>query len=140
MPLQRPQTLPQIPSIDEIVPIAHRQIIQNRKTIDAIIESIDSSTACFNNTILPIANMENIQSGEQCVIQALRFASPDKTTQHAAEKAEKMWQDYEAEVDKRTDLYVLVKAVDQGRRARFRIGEIPEPYAIALHSMWPWLS
>ncbi|PMD39476.1 metallopeptidase MepB [Hyaloscypha variabilis F] len=111
MPLQRPQALPQIPSIDEIVPIAHRQITQNRKTIDAIIQGTDPSTACFDNKILPIANMENIQSGEQCVIQALRFAAPDKATQDAAEKAEKMWQDYEAEVDRRTDRYALVKAV-----------------------------
>jgi uncharacterized protein YifE (UPF0438 family) len=41
----------------------------------------------------------------------LRYASPAKATQYAVEEAEKLWLEYSAEVDNRTDLYVLLNAV-----------------------------
>lgn len=106
-----PQLLPLVPVKDDILPTAQRHVIEHQRTIDAIVNSVDPSDATFDNVLLPIANLENKQSGERAVISGLRYASPNVETQHAVEEAEKLWLDYANQVDERLDLFNLIKMV-----------------------------
>lgn len=113
-----PQPLPYNLGADEIVPLTIQQIDAERKLIDGITDSIDVSTACFGNVVRPFVELENAQAGERAVIAALKYCSPSLECQHAVEKAEVMWQEYDSNL--RLDLYALVKAV----KAR---GEVVDP-------------
>lgn len=68
--------------------------MEHHRTIDAIVNGVKASDATFFNVLLPIATLENKQSGERATISALRYASPDAETQHAVEGAEKLWLEY----------------------------------------------
>ena len=71
-----PQPLPRILSADEIIPTIIRHIEDYRKLIDNITETIDVSTAFFENVIRPLVELENVQAGEQAVIDALKYCPP----------------------------------------------------------------
>ncbi|KAK8932403.1 hypothetical protein VCV18_000939 [Metarhizium anisopliae] len=68
--------------------------MEHHRTIDAIANSVKPSDATFVNVLLPIAKLENKQSGERAIISALRYASPDAETQRAVEEAEKLGLEY----------------------------------------------
>lgn len=108
-----PQPLPRILGADEIIPTMTRHIDAHRKLIDNITKTINVSTACFENVIRPLVELENVQAGEKAVIDALKYCSPSLECQHAVDKGEAMWQEYFSNT--RRDLYILVKAVkDRG--------------------------
>lgn len=77
-----------------ILPTAQRLVMEHHRTIDAIVNSVKPSDATFVNVLLPIAKLENKQSGERAIISALRYASPDAETQRAVEEAEKLGLEY----------------------------------------------
>ena len=108
-----PQPLPHILGADEIIPTTIQQIDAERKLVDNVTEAIDVSNASFDNVVRPLVELENAQAGERAVIAALKYCSPSLECQHAVEKAEAMWQEYDSNL--RLDLYVLVEAVkDRG--------------------------
>ncbi|RFU30370.1 hypothetical protein B7463_g5987, partial [Scytalidium lignicola] len=110
MPLQ---PLPRILGADEIIPTLTRHTDAHRKLIDNITETINVSTACFENVIRPLVELENVQAGEKAVIDALKYCSPSLECQHTVDKGQAMLQEYSS--NKRRDLYILVKAVkDRG--------------------------
>uniref|UniRef100_A0A1Y1K5G8 Uncharacterized protein n=1 Tax=Photinus pyralis TaxID=7054 RepID=A0A1Y1K5G8_PHOPY len=86
--------------------------MEHHRTIDAIVNSVEPSDATFANVLLPIAKLENKQSGERAIISALRDASPDAETQHAVEVAEKLWLEYANTVVERPDLSELIQPVN----------------------------
>ena len=108
MQRQPPQPLPRIPRTEEIVLTAHRLKAEKQTLID---NSVDIANACFKNVARPLADLENKHSDEEVIIYALRYAAPEKETQHAVEAAEKVWQELSAEINKRTDFYALLRAV-----------------------------
>lgn len=108
-----PQPLPRIPQTHEIVPAAQRHNDERRALVNYIVGTVDASRAQFSNTLLPLAELENKHSGEQCIIAALRHVSPDRPTQAAAEEAERIWRSYWLEEEQRADLYYLISAVDR---------------------------
>ncbi|OAQ57440.1 peptidase family M3 [Pochonia chlamydosporia 170] len=111
MPEEMSQHLPLIPNLAHIINIARRHVADHRNVIDTIMTEVTIVTARFSNVMGPIAEVENTQSGEKAVIAALRFAAMEKAMQHAVEEAEKIWLEYNAEVDKNTTLFNLLWAV-----------------------------
>lgn len=106
-----PQPLPLLPSSDEIVAIIQRLNEEHCNVIDNIVQTVTPLTATFHNVLKPVAEIENIQSGQRHVIAALRYAAPELNTQRAVEEAEQMDLEYQASIFKRTDFLKLVQAI-----------------------------
>src|SRR3569833_3038760 len=104
-----PQPLPRLPSAGEIVPTIQRHVEETRKLINDIKDTVTSATASFDNVIRPLAELENSQAGEQAVIDALKYCSPDAECRNSSEQAKQIWTEYKSHKDR--GLYVLVKAV-----------------------------
>lgn len=111
IPKEMSQHLPLLPNLADITNTAQRHVAEHRIVIDTIMSEVTIVTARFSNVMAPIAELENKQSGEKATIAALRFAAMEKAMQHAVEEAEKIWLDYNAEVDKNTTLFNLLWAV-----------------------------
>lgn len=107
-----PQPPPRILGEGEIIPTMTQHIEAHRKLSDTITESVNGATACFDNVIKPLAELENTQLGEKAVIDALKYYSPGQDCPHVVDKAQALWQEYIS--DKRLDLYVLIEAVKDG--------------------------
>jgi metallopeptidase MepB len=115
-----PQPLPCIPSVDEIIPIIRRNAEEYLSLISTIEKTIEPSAACFNNVIAPIVRLEDIQSGGEAVIAALKYAAPDKAIQKAVEDAWAVAREVYGKVSSQTGLYILFKAVkDKGEPLDF---------------------
>ncbi|KAG8422512.1 hypothetical protein J3459_010313 [Metarhizium acridum] len=80
--------------------------MEHHRTVDAIVNSVEPFDATFANVLLPIAKLENKQSGERAIISALRYASSDAETQH--------WPEYASTVLERPDLFQLIQSVNNG--------------------------
>lgn len=86
-----PQSLPRVPTTEEIVPAMHR-IINEYNTIRALIlETTTPTTATFNNVMLPLAQVENSVQGELGMIDMLQYGSPSLATQGAFDEARKLY-------------------------------------------------
>ncbi|OAQ64338.1 peptidase family M3 [Pochonia chlamydosporia 170] len=107
------QPLPRLPRQDEILTIAQCHVSEHRKVIADNTTSVSISSACFDNVLGPIAEIENRQSGERAVILALRYTAVDIVTQEVVEEAERMWLKYSAEVDQNLTLFKLLHAIQK---------------------------
>src|SRR5690242_11128617 len=92
------QPLPYILSIDDILPTINRHIKEHGDLVARILRDVDHSAARFDNVLEPLAHLENAQAGEQAVIEALKYCSPDKGCQQVAEQAQELWRAYSATV------------------------------------------
>lgn len=100
-----------MPSSDKILATTQRFNEDHCNLINDIVRNVSPSTAGFSDVLRPIADIGNLQSGERHVIAALRYASPDLSTQHAVEEAEVEDLAYQASIYKRRELFGLVQAV-----------------------------
>ena len=89
-----PQPLPHILGVGEIIPTLNRHINDHHKLIDNITETVKVSTACFDNALIPLVELENVQAGEKAVIDALKYCSPSLECQRTVDKGEPIWQEY----------------------------------------------
>ncbi|MBE3049912.1 hypothetical protein IMZ48_46925 [Candidatus Bathyarchaeota archaeon] len=111
MAAELPQPLPRIPALEDILPAAHHHNTERGILTDAITAAVSPLEARFDNVIKPLVGLENSQSGEKAVIAALKYCALDPKVQHASEEAEEIWKAASAVVDRRVDLYNLVKSV-----------------------------
>lgn len=106
-----PQPLPRIISAEEIIPTTKRILEEYRAVRNAVSQSVTPSTACFENVVQPLIDVENRTQGELGVISMLRYASPEQAAREASDEAVRLMGESDAEFTAREDLYLLVKAV-----------------------------
>lgn len=88
-----PQQLPRVPGEHEIATTAQRHATQYAELLDHIINTVCPSNAAFENTVLSVASLYNVQAGERAVIKALKYCSPALSVQKESEKAEALWRE-----------------------------------------------
>lgn len=108
-----PQGLPRIPSAPEILATMREVMEQQRAVRNAIVRDVTTSTACFENAIRPIIDVENRTQGKIAVIAMLRYASPDETARKASDAAIGLMSEAEAEFTTRPELFAMIKAVSE---------------------------
>lgn len=108
-----PQGLPRIPRATDIIPTMEEVLEQQRTVRNAIVRDVTTSTACFENTIRPIIDVENRTQGKIAVIAMLRYASPDETARKASDAAIGLMREAEAEFTNRPELFAIIKAVTE---------------------------
>jgi metallopeptidase MepB len=110
--LQLPQALPRIPSKDEVVPIVQEHLESHVSLIETITKTVCPESACFDNVIKPLAQLDNFKSGSQAVIAALQYTA-DKETQKAVDKVRELWRKPLGTPSQRAELFELIKAVKE---------------------------
>ncbi len=101
-----PQALPRALAEDEIITIAQRHAKSYTQLLERITTSVHRDNATFENTVLPIASLENAQASDSALIKALKYCSPSLSVQKACEDAETLWREFGH--DQRTKLYQLI--------------------------------
>lgn len=107
------QPLPVVPDRHDFVPTLQAYVQEHRELVDSIVSSVTPSNATFENVLLPIGQLENEYGGRKAIIEALRYASPDKEVQEEVEAAAKIGRKYGNEFSERTDYYQLLQALKQ---------------------------
>lgn len=87
------QKLPRAPTEDEIPTIAQRHATAYTQLLDHILSVVSRENATLENTVLPIARLENSQAGERALIMALKYCSPVLSVQTKCEGAEALWEE-----------------------------------------------
>ena len=119
-PFTPPQEPPKIIPADEVIPTTKRYLAECRAVHDAVAKSVTPSTACFENVLKPLIDIENKTQGEEGVIAMLRYASPDQAAREASDEAVGLMNKFSANFTAREDLYLLIKAVrDRGETYDF---------------------
>lgn len=72
-------------------------------------------TACFENAIRPIIDVENVTQGKVAVISMLRYATTDEAARRASDTAIGLMREAEAEFTSRTEFFAIIKAVSERR-------------------------
>lgn len=108
-----PQSLPCIPNASEIITTMEEVLEQQRVVRNAVVRDVTTSTACFENVIRPIIDVENRTQGKIAVIAMLRYASPDEAARKASDAAIGLMREAEAEFTIRTELFAILKAVSE---------------------------
>jgi metallopeptidase MepB len=98
-------------SAEEIIPTTKRILEEFRAVRNAVSQSVIPSTACFENVVQPLIDVENRVQGELGVIAMLRYATPDQAAREASDEAVRLMGESDAEFTAREDLYLLIKAV-----------------------------
>lgn len=112
-----PQGLPCIPSAADIIPTMEEVLEQQRAVRNAIVQNVTTCTACFENAIRPIIDVENRTQGKIAAIAMLRYASPSEAARKASDAAIGLMREAEAEFTSRTELFAIFKAVsDKGEQ------------------------
>lgn len=101
-----PQALPRALAEDEIITIAQRHVKSYTQLLECITTSVHRDNATFENTVLPIASLENAQASDSALIKALKYCSPSLSVQKGCEDAETLWREFGH--DQRTKLYQLI--------------------------------
>jgi metallopeptidase MepB len=108
LPSQMP---PRIFSAEEVIPVT-KTILRERCTVrNTVSQTVTLSTACFENVIKPLIDVDNRTQGELGVIAMLRYASPEQAAREASEEAVRLIGRSESEFTSREDLYLIIKAV-----------------------------
>ncbi|KAI1867328.1 uncharacterized protein JN550_007059 [Neoarthrinium moseri] len=106
-----PQSLPQMLSVDKVIPVI-QGIIADREAIrESVVSKVTPETATFGNVIQPWLDEENMNQGAETLIDMYRYAGPNKAIRDAAEEATRLMSESHAKLMRRHDLYLLVKAV-----------------------------
>lgn len=102
---------PRIFSAEEVIPVT-KTILKERCTVrNTVSQTVTLSTACFENVIKPLIDVDNRTQGELGVIAMLRYASPEQAAREASEEAVRLIGRSESEFTSREDLYLIIKAV-----------------------------
>lgn len=108
---QPPQRPPAMVAVDDIVPQT-KVLLEGYKTVrDKIVKTITTETACFQNTIKPLIDVENETNGRLGVIAMLQYASPISEARQASEEAVALMGMSTSSCRAREDIYLLAKAV-----------------------------
>lgn len=110
-PFTPPQALPRIIPAEEIIPTTNRILAERRTVHDDVAKKVPPSTACFENVLKPLIDVENRTQGELGVIAMLSYASPDQAAREASDEAVRLMDDLAAEFTSREDIYLAIKAV-----------------------------
>ncbi|KJR86848.1 metallopeptidase MepB [Sporothrix schenckii 1099-18] len=106
-----PQPLPVILQTEDVMPTCARHIAEHRSLTEKIIGSVVLSTATFESVVLPLEELENAQSGEKAIIDALKYCAASLTCQTAAEAAQDVFRAYYSSAMRR-EMYILLQAVN----------------------------
>lgn len=96
---------------DSILREAQQLIEQARSVQDSIASNVTPEAATFDNTLLPIAEEQNIRIYGQHMLEFYQNVSPDEAVRQASRDAEKLFSDLETELGMREDIAVLVRAI-----------------------------
>lgn len=110
-PGRPPQPLPKILSTEDIIPTTKTVLNELRAVWDLVAQNVTPSSACFENAVQPLIDVENHTQGTLGVIAMLRYASPDPAACTASEEAVGLISACSSEFTARYDLYRIVKAV-----------------------------
>lgn len=105
-----PQSLPRVPSTEEIVPMMSRIINAHNSIRELILENVTLVTATFDNAMLPLAQVENAFQGELGMIYMLQYGSPSLATQAAFDEARKLYLEAEASWKGNVPFFRLLQA------------------------------
>ncbi|KAK4442706.1 hypothetical protein QBC34DRAFT_338256 [Podospora aff. communis PSN243] len=94
-----------------LVDEAQHLIAQTKATWDAIAANIGVEEATFANVILPIVHHENARLFRARILRFYASTSPSKELRDASNTATKLFNDAEAELYCRPDIFLLVDAV-----------------------------
>ncbi|KPM38153.1 hypothetical protein AK830_g8410 [Neonectria ditissima] len=115
-----PQPLPRLIPAGEVIINAKRILGEFREVRDSLVRNVDPSTACFENVVKPLVDVENRTQGDLQVMAMLRYASPDKALREASDEAVRLMSECDAEFTASRNLYTLIKAVkDKGEPLDF---------------------
>lgn len=106
-----PQPLPKMFSTEDIIPKTKTVLNELRAVWNLVAESVTPSSACFENAIQPLIDVENQTQGTLGVVTMLRYASPDPAARAASEAAVGLMSACSSELTVRDDLYRIVTAV-----------------------------
>lgn len=107
-----PQPLPRLIPAEKIIPNTKKILAELREVRNSIPKNVVPSIACFDNVIKPLIDVDNRTQGDLQVMTMLRYASPDKAAREASEEAVRLMSECDAEFTARTDLFTLIKAVN----------------------------
>lgn len=105
------QPLPRILSTEDIIPTTK----ELRAVWDLVAQNVTPSSACFENAVQPLIDVENNTEGTLGVIAMLRYASLDPAARAASEEAVGLISTCSSEFTARDDLHRIVKAVKDRR-------------------------
>lgn len=106
-----PQLPPKLIAAQDIVPTTQRIVDENRAVRITVVQQISSSSACFDNVIQPIIDVEHRNNGLVNLIATLRFASPDQASRTASETALQLLSEAHSESLNMSDYHKLLECV-----------------------------
>ncbi|PWY90980.1 peptidase family M3 [Aspergillus heteromorphus CBS 117.55] len=106
-----PQPLPRVPTTEEIVPAMQRIIDEFNIVRAQILDTTTPATATFDNTMIPLAHVEDAVQGEIAMIDMLQYGSPSLATQDAFNVAQKLYNDARASWTADAAFFSLLQAV-----------------------------
>ena len=92
------------------MPTCERHIAEHHSLVEKIITSIAPSRATFESVDHPLEELENAQSGEKAVIDALKYCAASLDCQKAVEAAQEVIRAYYSSAMRR-EMYILLQAV-----------------------------
>lgn len=112
-----PQRLPLLISAQEIIPTTKRLLANIQNVRSTIAQTVELSSACFQNAIRPLIDIENSTQCELGMIAMLRYASPEDEARNASVLACELMRESSAELVARGDLYRTFKKVHDRQEA-----------------------
>ncbi|THZ06051.1 zincin [Aureobasidium pullulans] len=112
-----PQRLPRLISAQEIIPTTKRLLANIQNVRSTIAQTVELSSACFQNAIRPLIDIENSTQCELGMIAMLRYASPEDEARNASVLACQLMRESSAELVARGDLYRIFKKVHDRQEA-----------------------
>ena len=82
-----------------------------RHAEDAVVTSVSTEQACFENVMVPLMHVRNAYLDHSLLALFLKDVSPDKELRDASVSANKLFRHYKVESGMRQDVFRLVKAV-----------------------------
>ncbi|RMY84184.1 hypothetical protein D0862_11488 [Hortaea werneckii] len=92
-------------------------LARTEKLRNDLVERYKPDTATFNNVILPLGHDENARIHFRQQVEFLANVTPDDSLRAACREASKRFTHFETSTAKRTDLYMLVAAVNDKSEA-----------------------
>lgn len=103
-----PQPLPIFPKTPEDILSSIRAVITEHEVLrESLVNTVTPETACFDNVIRPLAELDNATQGTISALHVLEDVNGDA----AAVEAGQRWRSAEARWRARADLHALVAAV-----------------------------
>lgn len=107
---QLPQ-LPRIITAEAVLPTMQGVLAEQAAVREAVAQSVNPNTACFENAIKPIIDVENRTQGRIAVIAMLRYASPDDAARAASDAAIGLMREAESQFTSQARLFAIFQAV-----------------------------